>query len=62
MNIKPKPNHKVYLETLRRMSNEQKMPGYYEAKLNGSNLSSGVYFYRLSAGNFTETKKIILMK
>ena len=36
--------------------------GIYHVKFDGSNLSSGVYFYRLQAGNFTATKKLILMK
>ncbi len=42
--------------------NEQKEPGYYEVEFNAERLSSGVYFYRLQAGNFTQTKKMILMK
>jgi hypothetical protein len=29
---------------------------------NGSNLSSGVYFYRMQSGNFSQTKKLILLK
>jgi hypothetical protein len=42
--------------------NEEKPPGSYEVKFDGSNLSSGVYFYRLHAGAFSETKKFVLMK
>jgi photosystem II stability/assembly factor-like uncharacterized protein len=44
--------------------NEFKQAGTYNAELNISNysLSSGVYFYRLQAGGFAETKKMILMK
>jgi hypothetical protein len=46
--------------------NEQKQAGYYEAKFNGVNQSSGVYFYRLSItdGNktFQDIKKMVLMK
>ncbi|QQS34905.1 MAG: choice-of-anchor J domain-containing protein [Ignavibacteriales bacterium] len=34
----------------------------FSADQSGLNLSSGVYFYRLEAGNFTDTKKFILMK
>ena len=42
--------------------NEEKSPGNYEVEFNGSNLSSGVYFYKIRAGNFINTKKLILMK
>ena len=37
-------------------------PGKYEIRFNGSKLSSGVYFYRLHAGSFIETRKMIFMK
>ena len=36
--------------------------GKYTVELNASNLTSGIYFYRLQAGNYTETKKMILLK
>lgn len=42
--------------------NEQKSAGTYSVEFNGSNLPSGIYFYRLTSGNFTETKKLILLK
>ena len=42
--------------------NEQLQPGTYEVTFDGSNLPSGVYFYKLSAGNYTETKKLVLLK
>ncbi len=42
--------------------NETKAPGNYEVNFNASNLPSGVYFYRLKAEEFVETKKMILLK
>jgi hypothetical protein len=42
--------------------NERKLPGRYEVTFDGSRLSSGVYFYRLRAGNFVETKQMLVVK
>jgi hypothetical protein len=42
--------------------NEQRNAGTYIINWNASNLSSGVYFYRLNAGNFTQTRKMFLAK
>ncbi len=42
--------------------NERKSAGSYTYEFDGSNLSSGIYIYKLQAGNFTATKKLILMK
>jgi len=42
--------------------NEEKFPGSYEVKFNASNLPSGIYLYRLSVGNYTETRKMLLIK
>ena len=42
--------------------NEEESAGNYKVTFNGSNLSSGVYFYQLRSGSLTDTKKLILMK
>ncbi|MBS1513904.1 MAG: choice-of-anchor D domain-containing protein [Bacteroidetes bacterium] len=42
--------------------NEKLSAGTYEAEFSGVNLSSGTYFYKIEAGNFVETKKMILVK
>ncbi len=36
--------------------------GNHKVQFNSSNLSSGIYFYRLTSGNFTQIKKMILYK
>lgn len=41
---------------------ERKNPGNYEYRFDGSGLSSGVYFYKLTAGEFSETKSMIILK
>jgi hypothetical protein len=41
---------------------EEKPAGKYEVTFSGSELSSGVYYYRLRGGNYVENKKMILLK
>lgn len=41
--------------------NGTKSPGYYEVKFDASIFQSGIYFYKLTVGNFTRTKKMILL-
>jgi hypothetical protein len=42
--------------------NERQSAGSYQVVWNASGLSSGTYFYRLQAGTFVETKKMIMVK
>ena len=42
--------------------NEQKKAGAYDVRFNAKNLTSGVYFYTIKAGDFVQTKKMILVK
>jgi hypothetical protein len=57
---------KIYNITGRLVStliNEFESPGTYEVDFNASNIASGVYFYRLTAGdNYTDVKKMIVLK
>ena len=49
-------------EEVAELLNETKAPGTYEINFNAKSLSSGVYFYRIQAGNFVETKRMMLIK
>ncbi|NNL22682.1 MAG: T9SS type A sorting domain-containing protein, partial [Ignavibacteriaceae bacterium] len=42
--------------------NEEKPAGEYEIEFDANELTSGIYFYQIKAGNFIETKKMVLMK
>ncbi len=47
---------------IKTLVNEMKTPGAYNIEFDGSNLSSGIYFYKITAGEFTEVKKMTLLK
>ncbi len=44
------------------LMNEQRAAGYYTVDLNSASLSSGIYFYTISSGNFVNTKKLMVVK
>lgn len=47
---------------IRTLVNEFRTAGNHTVEFNASNLASGVYFYRIEAGDFTATKKMLLIK
>ena len=49
-------------QLVRQLINEDRPAGNYRFNFNASGLSSGVYFYRLKAGDFISVKKLVLMK
>jgi hypothetical protein len=42
--------------------NEKQNPGYYEVGFDATNLPGGIYFYKLIVGDYSETKKMVLIK
>jgi len=42
--------------------NETQDAGYHDARFDASGLASGVYFYRMQAGNFIQAKKLLLLR
>ena len=47
---------------IKTLINEVKSPGNYLVEFNGSEFSSGVYFYKIQANDFSDVKKMILIK
>jgi hypothetical protein len=44
------------------LQNGEQAAGYHQVPFDGTDLSSGVYFYRLQAGNFVETRKFLFLR
>lgn len=47
---------------IKTLVNEMKSPGIYETEFDGSDLASGVYFYRIETGDYSESRKMVLIK
>ena len=56
---------KMDVKTLKefdQLVNENKETGFYTVTFDGTNFASGVYFYRINAGDFNAVKKMVLVK
>lgn len=49
-------------EEITTLTNEELRAGVYEVQFDATNLPSGMYYYRIAAGNYTQTKKMVLVK
>ncbi len=47
---------------IERLVNDELMAGTYKVDFEGNTLSSGVYYYRLQANGYVETRRMILLK
>jgi hypothetical protein len=54
--------YNVLGEEVATLLNEEIQPGTYQATFDASRMASGVYYYKMTAGSFTETKKMMFVK
>lgn len=54
--------YNVLGELITTLVNENQEAGIYKVNFDAQGLSNGVYFYKIQAGNYTETKKMLLLK
>jgi hypothetical protein len=49
-------------EEIKTLVNENKQAGIFEFQFNAAGFASGIYYYRIVSGNFTDTKKLVILK
>jgi len=54
--------HNILGQEITTLMNKQQNAGIYEVKFDAGNLNSGIYFYKLTTNNFTEIKRMVLIK
>jgi len=54
--------YNIFGQLVETVVNDYKTAGYHSVLWNASNVSSGLYFYRIEAGEYTETKKCLILK
>ena len=60
--LNPRKVYDVLGREVATLANEVKEPGTYTVQFDGSNLASGVYLYRIQAGDFVQTRKLVLLR
>lgn len=61
-NVEEKYVFNVLSERFQTLLDKELEAGFHEADFNGTGLPSGIYLYRMIAGDFVETKKMILLR
>jgi hypothetical protein len=54
--------YNVLGQEIRTLVSDVRRAGFYETEFDASDLPSGVYFYRMQAGEFVQTKKLLLLR
>ena len=54
--------YNVLGQEVRNLVDQIEQPGYQSVSFDGSNLPSGMYFYRITSGSFKDVKKMVLLK
>ena len=49
-------------QEVRQLAHSLKMPGTHRVTIDAASLASGIYFYTLTAGDFSQTRKIVVVK
>jgi hypothetical protein len=54
--------HNILGQVVEELVDSEMQAGYHRVSWNGQNAASGVYFYRITAGQFSDTKRMLLLK
>lgn len=54
--------HDIPEREIKTLVNKERSAGTYEVEFDGTDLPSGIYFYRIEAGRYSDIKKFILLK